>query len=89
MPTTKSQLLNNLNTNFGLLKPVGIREFDYKASAIPGIIKLTLGEPDFNVPEVMKQQLIVLKTMILTMHQVADPFNYGKQSPNLWQIGMD
>ena len=46
MPTTKSQLLNNLNTNFGRLKPVGIREFDYKASAIPGIIKLTLGEPD-------------------------------------------
>ena len=58
MPTTKSQLLNNLNTNFGLLKPVGIREFDYKASAIPGIIKLTLGEPDFNVPEVMKKAAI-------------------------------
>ena len=58
MPTTKSQLLNNLNTNFGRLKPVGIREFDYKASAIPGIIKLTLGEPDFNVPEVMKKAAI-------------------------------
>ncbi len=58
MPTTKSQLLNNLNTNFGRLKSVGIREFDYKASAIPEIIKLTLGEPDFNVPEVMKKAAI-------------------------------
>lgn len=87
MPTTKSQLLNNLNTNFGRLKPVGIREFDYKASAIPGIIKLTLGEPDFNVPEVMKKAAIdsiVLRKMILTMHQVVGQSNYGKQSPNLW-----
>lgn len=85
MPTTKSQLLNNLNTNFGRLKPVGIREFDYKASAIPGIIKLTLGEPDFNVPEVMKKAAIdSIEKMILTMHQVAGQSNYGKQSLNLW-----
>lgn len=58
MPAVKSGLLKNLNANFGRLKPVGIREFDYRASVIPGIIKLTLGEPDFNVPDAMKQAAI-------------------------------
>lgn len=58
MPTTKPELLNSLNHNFAKLTPGGIREFDYKASKIPGIIKLTLGEPDFNVPEAMKEAAI-------------------------------
>ena len=58
MPTTKPNLMKQLNTNFTRLKPVGIREFDAKASAVPGIVKLTLGEPDFNVPAAMKQAAI-------------------------------
>ena len=58
MPTTKKEILNRLNNNFAKLTPGGIREFDYQASAIPGIIKLTLGEPDFNVPAAMKQAAI-------------------------------
>lgn len=58
MPAVKPTIMKNLNKNFARLKPVGIREFDYKASAIPGIIKLTLGEPDFNVPEAMKAAAI-------------------------------
>lgn len=58
MPTVKPAIMNNLNKNFARLKPVGIREFDYRASAIPGIIKLTLGEPDFNVPDAMKEAAI-------------------------------
>lgn len=58
MPTTKPTIMKKLNKNFGRLKPVGIREFDYHASTIPGIVKLTLGEPDFNVPEPMKQAAI-------------------------------
>lgn len=36
------------------LKPSGIRIFDNKVSKIPGIIKLTLGEPDMNTPEHVK-----------------------------------
>ncbi|UNL43603.1 pyridoxal phosphate-dependent aminotransferase [Ligilactobacillus agilis] len=32
-----------------------IRQFDTEVSSIPGIIKLTLGEPDFNTPEHVKQ----------------------------------
>ncbi|MBB1078407.1 aminotransferase class I/II-fold pyridoxal phosphate-dependent enzyme [Limosilactobacillus sp. STM2_1] len=58
MPTTKPELLTNLNSNFAKLTPGGIREFDYKASKISGIIKLTLGEPDFNVPAAMKEAAI-------------------------------
>lgn len=58
MPATKKGILNRLNNNFAKLTPGGIREFDYQASSIPGIIKLTLGEPDFNVPDAMKQAAI-------------------------------
>lgn len=58
MPATKPSLMNRLNKNFARLTPIGIREFDAKASAIPGIVKLTIGEPDFNVPDAMKQAAI-------------------------------
>lgn len=58
MPATKKEILNRLNNNFAKLTPGGIREFDYQVSTIPGIIKLTLGEPDFNVPAAMKQAAI-------------------------------
>lgn len=33
-----------------------IRQFDEKVSSIPDILKLTLGEPDFNTPEHIKNQ---------------------------------
>lgn len=35
-----------------------IRKFDERVSAIPGMIKLTLGEPDFDTPEHIKQAAI-------------------------------
>lgn len=40
------------------IKASGIRIFDNKVSTIPGIIKLTLGEPDMNTPEHVKQAAI-------------------------------
>lgn len=40
------------------VKASGIRIFDNKVSTIPGIIKLTLGEPDMNTPEHVKQAAI-------------------------------
>ena len=58
MPTTKKEILSRLNNNFAKLTLGGIREFDYQVNSIPGIIKLTLGEPDFNVPAAMKQAAI-------------------------------
>ncbi|MDF7638060.1 aminotransferase class I/II-fold pyridoxal phosphate-dependent enzyme [Lactobacillus sp. ESL0791] len=39
-------------------EPSGIRKFDQEISDIPGIIKLTLGEPDLNTPEHVKQAAI-------------------------------
>lgn len=36
----------------------GIREFDQQISSIPGLIKLTLGEPDFDVPGHVKEAAI-------------------------------
>ncbi|APX72410.1 aminotransferase class I/II-fold pyridoxal phosphate-dependent enzyme [Companilactobacillus allii] len=44
-----------------LVKPLGddkILEFNAAISGIPGIVKLTLGEPDFNVPEHVKDAAI-------------------------------
>ena len=32
-----------------------IRKFDERVSSIPDILKLTLGEPDFNTPEHVKK----------------------------------
>lgn len=50
MPKMKSTINHQFNHNLSRVQPTPIRAFDNKASAIPGIIKLTLDEPDFNVP---------------------------------------
>ncbi|XJS10762.1 pyridoxal phosphate-dependent aminotransferase [Aerococcaceae bacterium WGS1372] len=48
--------LNNLfNHNLNKIKPNAIRAFDERASKVKGIIKLTLGEPDFPTPEHVKK----------------------------------
>lgn len=48
-------LAAKMKKELDLLKPSDILKFDQEASAIPGIIKLTLGEPDFNTPEHIKE----------------------------------
>lgn len=58
MPEMKAGLNRQFNTNLSRVQPTPIRVFDNNASKIPGIVKLTLGEPDFNVPEVAKQAAI-------------------------------
>ena len=45
---------NKFNHKIEKIAVSSIRQFDAEASAIPGIIKLTLGEPDFNTPEHIK-----------------------------------
>lgn len=42
---------NLFNPNLDAIKISAIRRFDQEVSKIPGILKLTLGEPDFNTPE--------------------------------------
>lgn len=58
MPEMSSKLQSRFNRSLKKVAPSPIRVFDMKASAIPGIVKLTLGEPDFNVPAVSKQAAI-------------------------------
>ncbi len=58
MPTTKPSLLQNLDHTYDGLGANPIRVFDAEASKILHVIKLSLGEPDFNVPEHVKQAAI-------------------------------
>lgn len=44
----------SFNQQLSRITPSPIRAFDEKCSRIEGIIKLTLGEPDFNTPEHVK-----------------------------------
>ena len=58
MPELQKGLSEVVNKHIAAVGPSGIREFDQKISSIDGIVKLTLGEPDFNVPEHVKQAAI-------------------------------
>lgn len=44
----------SFNQQLGKISPSPIRAFDERCSKIPGMLKLTLGEPDFNTPEHVK-----------------------------------
>ena len=41
----------DLNAQLNQIEVSEIRQFDEATSSIPDILKLTLGEPDFNIPE--------------------------------------
>ena len=58
MPELSTDLYGTISHKLDALKPSGIRAFDKEVSRIPGIIKLTVGEPDFNTPEHVKQAAI-------------------------------
>lgn len=58
MPKLANDLLLTKNTRLNSLGPSKIRAFDEKASQIPGIIKLTIGEPDLNTPDHVKDAAI-------------------------------
>lgn len=58
MPETLATLTNLRNQLLDTVAPSAIRSFDNQISSIPGIIKLTLGGPDFNVPEHVKSAAI-------------------------------
>ena len=54
----KPSLTTTFNANLTKVKPTNILVFDREVSAVPGIVKLTVGEPDFPVPAVAKQAAI-------------------------------
>lgn len=58
MPETDPNLRDLGNRNLAKIAPSAIRAFDEEISQIPGIIKLTLGEPDFAVPDHVKRAAI-------------------------------
>lgn len=58
MPKAKTTLLSSFNKRLDLVKPSAIRAFDNEVSEIPNILKLTLGEPDFDVPDHIKAAAI-------------------------------
>lgn len=58
MPKLDPTVKNVVNETLAPMGISQIRYFAQKFSKIPGLIKLTLGEPDFNVPEHVKQAAI-------------------------------
>ena len=50
-----SPLQKRLNPQVNQIAVSLIRQFDERVSSIPNILKLTLGEPDFDTPEVVKE----------------------------------
>lgn len=58
MPKLDAQLESVVNERVNALPPAQIRAFDDEISAVPGIVKLTLGEPGFDVPEHVKKAAI-------------------------------
>ncbi|WP_295731587.1 aminotransferase class I/II-fold pyridoxal phosphate-dependent enzyme [uncultured Limosilactobacillus sp.] len=58
MPELAKGMENYVNKDVKEIRPSAIRDFDMQISSIPGLVKLTLGEPDFNVPEHVKEAAI-------------------------------
>lgn len=58
MPELDSSVKNVVNETIAPMGRSQIREFAEKFAKIPGLVKLTLGEPNFNVPEHVKEAAI-------------------------------
>lgn len=58
MPSLADNLQGMVNQRVAELPPAQIRAFDDEISTVPGIVKLTLGEPDFAVPDHVKQAAV-------------------------------
>ena len=48
-------LTKRFNKNLNRIEVSLIRQFDQSISSIPGVFRLTLGEPDFTTPEHVKE----------------------------------
>ncbi|WP_353989950.1 aminotransferase class I/II-fold pyridoxal phosphate-dependent enzyme [Pediococcus argentinicus] len=55
MPNVDLRCITQINRDVQKLQPSAIRAFDTQVSSIPGITKLTLGEPDFDTAAHVKE----------------------------------
>ena len=58
MSINAATLVQQMNHEIATIQPSDILAFNAEIANIPGIVKLTLGEPDFNTPEHVKQAAI-------------------------------
>lgn len=58
MSINSETLVNHMNHEIAAIQPSDILAFSAEIANIPGIVRLTLGEPDFNTPEHVKQAAI-------------------------------
>lgn len=58
MPELLPQLEDSYNQRLDLVKASKIRSFDNQISDIEGLIKLTIGEPDFDTPDHIKEAAV-------------------------------
>ncbi len=58
MSISPETLVQNMNHEIAAIQPSDILAFNAEIANIPGIVRLTLGEPDFNTPEHVKQAAI-------------------------------
>lgn len=58
MSINSETLVNHMNHEIAAIQPSDILAFNVEIANIPGIVRLTLGEPDFNTPEHVKQAAI-------------------------------
>ncbi len=84
MPSVISELSGMINQKLTEVPPSAIRAFDNEISSVPGIIKLTLGEPDFAVPDHVKMAAVraLQKTIPITPSQ-PERLNLGKPSQRI------
>lgn len=69
-------MLNRINPQVRQFKQSGIRKFSEEAKTIPGVINFTIGEPEFNTDERIKQAAITA----LHDNETHYPPNLGLQS---------
>jgi len=69
-------MLNRINPQVRQFKQSGIRKFSEEAKTIPGVINFTIGEPEFNTDERIKQAAI----QALHDNQTHYPPNLGLES---------
>ena len=60
-------LTKRFNKNLNRIEVSLIRQFDQSISSIPGVLRLTLGEPDFTTPEHVKERLPLMRILAITL----------------------
>ena len=58
MSIDSETLVQHMNNQLSAIQPSDILAFNAEIANIPGIVRLTLGEPDFNTPEHVKEAAI-------------------------------